>query len=72
MAIAGGLAQSQSLQAAGKQAMKSAYFNAAATIAMGVYSYGQAAAPGAGNTWQGANGFGAAPQGSLGSVGVPQ
>ena len=46
MAIAGGLAQSQSLQAAGKQAMKSAYFNAAATIAMGVYSYGQAAGAG--------------------------
>jgi len=47
MAIAGGLAQSQSLQAAGKQAMKQAYFNAATTIAMGVYSYGQAATPGA-------------------------
>ena len=43
MAIAGGLAKSQSLQAAGKQAMKQAYIGAATTIAMGVYSYGQAA-----------------------------
>jgi len=45
MAIAGGLAQSQSLQAAGKQAMKQAYFNAAASIAMGVYGYSKAATP---------------------------
>jgi len=45
MAIAGGLAQSQSLQAAGKQAMKQAYFSAAATLAMGAYNYGQAATP---------------------------
>ena len=46
MAIAGGLAQSQSLQAAGKQAMKQAYFNAAVSVAMGAYSYGQAAGAG--------------------------
>lgn len=59
MAIAGGLAQSQSLQAAGKQAMKQAYFNAAATVAMGVYSYGQAATPGASTGTPGnAAGFG--------------
>ena len=45
MAIAGGLAQSQSLQAAGKQAMKQAYFNAATSLAMGAYQYGQAATP---------------------------
>ena len=45
MAIAGGLAQSQSLQAAGKQAMKQAYINAAVSVASGVYSYGQTATP---------------------------
>lgn len=49
MAIAGGLAQSQSLQAAGKQVMKQAYFNAAVSVAMGAYQYGQAGTPGAGN-----------------------
>ena len=48
MAIAGGLAQSQSLQAAGKQAMKSAYLNAAISIAQGAASYGQLSTPGAG------------------------
>jgi hypothetical protein len=46
MAIAGGLAQSQSLQAAGKQAMKQAYFNAAVSMAQGVYSAGQTQTPG--------------------------
>jgi hypothetical protein len=45
MAIAGGLAQSQSLQAAGKQAMKSAYLNAAVSVAQGVYMYGRTATP---------------------------
>jgi hypothetical protein len=49
MAIAGGLAQSQSLQAAGKQVMKQAYFNAAVSVAMGAYQYSQAGTPGAGN-----------------------
>jgi hypothetical protein len=49
MAIAGGLAQSQSLQAAGKQVMKQAYFNAAVNVAMGAYQYSQAGTPGAGN-----------------------
>ena len=72
MAIAGGLAQSQSLQAAGKQAMKQAYINAAISVAMGAYSYARAGTPGAGggDTWKGPNGWGAAPQGSEASVGV--
>jgi hypothetical protein len=55
MAIAGGLAQSQSLQAAGKQAMKTAYFNAAVSIAQGVYGYSKGAGAG------GAGGAGTAP-----------
>lgn len=45
MAIAGGLAQSQSLQAAGKQAMKTAYMNAAISVAQGVYMYGSLSTP---------------------------
>lgn len=48
MAIAGGLAQSQSLKAAGKQAMQSAYMNAAISIASGAYSYGKLSTPGGG------------------------
>ena len=54
MAIAGGLAQSQSLQAAGKQAMKTAYMNAAISVAQGVYSYNKLSTPGAdlgGGAW---------------------
>jgi hypothetical protein len=39
MAIAGGLAQSQSLQAAGKQAMKTAYFDAAMSVGEGLIKY---------------------------------
>lgn len=46
MAIAGGLAQSQSLQAAGKQAMQSAYMNAAMSVAQGAYMYGKLNVPG--------------------------
>jgi len=46
MAIAGGLAQSQSLQAAGKQAMQSAYLNAAISVAQGAYSYQKLSVPG--------------------------
>lgn len=46
LAIAGGLAQSQSLQAAGKQAMKSAYMNAAISVAQGVASYNMLSTPG--------------------------
>jgi hypothetical protein len=45
MAIAGGLAQSQSLQAAGKQAMQNAYLNAAASVAMGAYNYNALSTP---------------------------
>lgn len=45
MAIAGGLAQSQSLQAAGKQAMKSAYMNAAISVAQGAYMYNSLSVP---------------------------
>jgi len=47
MAIAGGLAQSQSLQAAGKQAMKSAYMGAIASIAGGISGYSKLATPAA-------------------------
>lgn len=47
MAIAGGLAQSQALQAAGKQAMKSAYMNAAISVAQGAYMYGSLSTPAA-------------------------
>jgi len=65
MAIAGGLAQSQALQAAGKQAMKQAYFNAATSIAMGAYSYSQAQTPGSG----GLGGPGAESGYGLGRVG---
>lgn len=50
MAIAGGLAQSQSLQAAGKQAMKSAYMNAAISIAQGAASYKMLSTPGGGGS----------------------
>jgi hypothetical protein len=45
MAIAGGLAKSQSLQAAGKQAMQSAYLNAAIAVASSAVSYGQLSTP---------------------------
>jgi hypothetical protein len=45
MAIAGGLAQSQSLQAAGKQAMKSAYLNAAISVAQGAFMYNSLSTP---------------------------
>ena len=45
MAIAGGLAQSQSLRAAGKQAMQNAYFSAAASVAMGAYNYNALSTP---------------------------
>ena len=45
MAIAGGLAQSQSLQAAGKQAMKSAYMNAAISVAQGAFMYNSLSTP---------------------------
>lgn len=50
MAIAGGLAQSQSLQAAGKQAMKSAYMNAAISVAQGAYMYNSLSVPSGGGT----------------------
>lgn len=46
MAIAGGLAQSQSLKAAGKQAMQSAYLNAAISVASSVATYGKLSTPG--------------------------
>ena len=46
MAIAGGLAQSQSLQAAGKQAMQSAYMNAAISLASGAANYNKLSTPG--------------------------
>lgn len=45
MAIAGGLAQSQSLQAAGKQAMKTAYVGALSSVAMGAYMYNSLSTP---------------------------
>jgi hypothetical protein len=45
MAIAGGLAQSQSLQAAGKQAMQTAYLNAAISVAQGAADYGKLSQP---------------------------
>jgi hypothetical protein len=54
MAIAGGLAKSQSLQAAGKQAMQSAYLNAAISVAQGAYSYNKLSTPGTdlgGGSW---------------------
>lgn len=47
MAIAGGLAQSQALKAAGDQAMKTAYVSALSSVAMGAYGFNQLA-PGAG------------------------
>ena len=50
MAIAGGLAQSQSLQAAGKQAMKTAYLNAAMSVAQGAFMYNNLSTPGAAPT----------------------
>ena len=50
MAIAGGLAQSQALQAAGKQAMKSAYMNAAISVAQGAYMYNSLSVPSGGGT----------------------
>jgi len=46
MAIAGGLAQSQSLRAAGKQAMQSAYLSAATSIVQGAYMYQNLNVPG--------------------------
>jgi hypothetical protein len=46
MAIAGGLAQSQSLQSAGKQAMQSAYLNAAISVASSFATYGELSTPG--------------------------
>jgi len=52
MAIAGGLAQSQALEAAGDHAMKMAYVNAAASVAQGVYMYGSLSTPGTGNIVQ--------------------
>lgn len=79
LAIAGSVAQSQALRAAGKQAMKSAYMNAAISVAAGVASYASAA-PGPSskgltsvpdNSWATTAGtWSAPPQGSLGSVGV--
>jgi len=45
MAIAGGLAQSQSLQAAGKQAMKTAYLNAAISMASAGADYNKLSTP---------------------------
>jgi hypothetical protein len=50
MAIAGGLAQSQSLQAAGKQAMKTAYMNAAISVAQGAFMYNSLSTPATGGT----------------------
>ena len=50
MAIAGGLAQSQSLQAAGKQAMQTAYLNAAMSVAQGAFMYNNLSTPGAAPT----------------------
>lgn len=52
MAIAGGLAQSQALEAASDYAMKSAYISAASSVAMGAYMYGSLSTPGAGNIVQ--------------------
>jgi hypothetical protein len=46
IAIAGGLARSQSLQAAGDQALRSAKIGALTTLAMGAYSYSQLSTPG--------------------------
>jgi hypothetical protein len=46
MAIAGGLAQSQSLRAAGKQAMQSAYLNAAISVASAGADYNKLSTPG--------------------------
>ena len=59
MAIAGGLAQSQALQAAGDHAMKMAYLNAAASVAQGVYMYGQLSTPAGGTGSLGLNTSGA-------------
>ena len=47
MAIAGGLAQSQSLRAAGKQAMQTAYLNAAISMASASADYNKLSTPGA-------------------------
>jgi len=52
MAIAGGLAESQSLNAAASHTMKMAYINAAASVAQGVYMYGKLNTPGTGNIVQ--------------------
>ena len=51
MAIAGGLAQSQSLRAAGKQAMQTAYLNAAMSVAQGAYMYNTLSTPAGGTTF---------------------
>jgi hypothetical protein len=65
MAIAGGLAQSQALRAAGDWAMKQAYVNAAASVAMGVYGYNELA-PGPGSNLTAPTGpQGLAPASSL-------
>lgn len=78
MAIAGGLAKSQafvaqaaSYDAAGKQAMKSAYMGAIANIAGGVVSYGQLSTPGGGlgGSALDPNSVGAAQGYGLGGVG---
>jgi len=70
MAIAGGLAQSQSLQAAGKQAMKSAYINAAISIAQGVASYGQLSTPGGSAGGLGGTAFDPSGAGAASGYGV--
>ena len=54
MAIAGGLAQSQALKAAGDQAMKTAYVSALSSVAMGAYGYNQLAPGAAATTTTGA------------------
>ena len=59
MAIAGGLAQSQAMQAAGKQAMKTAYMNAAISVAQGAYMYGSLSTPTGGTGSLGLNTSGA-------------
>ena len=46
MAIAGGLAQSQSLQSAGNQAMKSAYLSAVMSVGSSIMSAGSISTPG--------------------------
>jgi hypothetical protein len=73
MAIAGGLAQSQSLQAAGKQAMKTAYMNAAMSVAQGAYMYNTLSTPGGagglGGSMVDPSSVGAAQGYGVGSVG---